>query len=116
MESFFLAETTKYLYLIFDPDNWIHNTGSSGHTLSVNGRQCVVEAGGYVFNSGKASCLVAISVLISAIIYYLLNTYLLYTLNFTFFTFMNRFLLISIAKAYLTCTHCSVLCLLGIHF
>lgn len=51
MESFFLAETTKYLYLIFDPDNWMHNTGSSGHTLTANGRQCVVEAGGYVFNS-----------------------------------------------------------------
>lgn len=55
MESFFLAETTKYLYLIFDTDNWIHNTGGSGHTLSVNGRHCVVEAGGYVFNSGKVS-------------------------------------------------------------
>jgi mannosidase alpha-like ER degradation enhancer 2 len=27
MESFFLAETTKYLYLLFDPDNFIHNTG-----------------------------------------------------------------------------------------
>lgn len=67
MESFFLAETTKYLYLIFDPDNWVHNTGSSGHTLSVNGRQCVVEAGGYVFNSGKASCSVIIVVVAKAI-------------------------------------------------
>jgi mannosidase alpha-like ER degradation enhancer 2 len=27
MESFFLAETTKYLYLLFDPDNFIHNPG-----------------------------------------------------------------------------------------
>ncbi|KAK8401751.1 hypothetical protein O3P69_001103 [Scylla paramamosain] len=51
MESFFLAETTKYLYLIFDHDNWIHNTGRSGHAVTVNGRHCVVEAGGYVFNS-----------------------------------------------------------------
>ena len=25
MESFFLAETTKYLYLLFDEDNFIHN-------------------------------------------------------------------------------------------
>ena len=23
MESFFLAETTKYLYLLFDPDNFM---------------------------------------------------------------------------------------------
>ncbi|RZF39799.1 hypothetical protein LSTR_LSTR000447 [Laodelphax striatellus] len=35
MESFFLAETTKYLYLLFDPDNFIHNKGQHGtiHTL-----------------------------------------------------------------------------------
>ena len=25
MESFFLAETTKYLYLLFDPNNFLHN-------------------------------------------------------------------------------------------
>jgi hypothetical protein len=25
MESFFLAETLKYLYLIFDSDNFLHN-------------------------------------------------------------------------------------------
>jgi hypothetical protein len=29
MESFFLAETTKYLYLLFDPDNFIHNPGKN---------------------------------------------------------------------------------------
>lgn len=29
MESFFLAETVKYLYLLFDPDNFIHNNGST---------------------------------------------------------------------------------------
>lgn len=66
MESFFLAETTKYLYLIFDPDNWMHNTGGSGHTLTANGRQCVVEAGGYVFNSGKVSWLITCIVLTKA--------------------------------------------------
>lgn len=33
MESFFLAETTKYLYLLFDPDNFIHNTGISNKIL-----------------------------------------------------------------------------------
>ena len=29
MESFFLAETTKYLYLLFDPNNFLHNKVSS---------------------------------------------------------------------------------------
>ena len=28
MESFFLAETTKYLYLLFDPENFLHNRGN----------------------------------------------------------------------------------------
>ncbi|XP_014291651.1 ER degradation-enhancing alpha-mannosidase-like protein 2 [Halyomorpha halys] len=52
MESFFLAETTKYLYLLFDPENFIHNDGSSGkvHVLP-SGRQCVLDAGGYIFNT-----------------------------------------------------------------
>lgn len=54
MESFFLAETTKYLYLLFDPDNFIHNNGQHGrvHTLP-SGRQCILDAGGYIFNTGK---------------------------------------------------------------
>uniref|UniRef100_A0A0K8TE01 alpha-1,2-Mannosidase n=1 Tax=Lygus hesperus TaxID=30085 RepID=A0A0K8TE01_LYGHE len=52
MESFFLAETTKYLYLLFDPDNFIHNRGSHGrvHTLS-SGKQCVLDSGAYIFNT-----------------------------------------------------------------
>ncbi|XP_066289002.1 ER degradation-enhancing alpha-mannosidase-like protein 2 isoform X2 [Branchiostoma lanceolatum] len=51
MESFFLAETTKYLYLLFDPDNFIHNDGGHGDYVdTVNGR-CVLDAGGYVFNT-----------------------------------------------------------------
>ncbi|KAK2496799.1 hypothetical protein MC885_012496, partial [Smutsia gigantea] len=29
MESFFLAETVKYLYLLFDPTNFIHSNGST---------------------------------------------------------------------------------------
>eukprot|EP00088_Acartia_fossae_P025857 TRINITY_DN2662_c0_g1_i3.p1 TRINITY_DN2662_c0_g1~~TRINITY_DN2662_c0_g1_i3.p1 ORF type:complete len:782 (+),score=127.26 TRINITY_DN2662_c0_g1_i3:86-2431(+) len=51
MESFFLAETVKYLYLLFDPDNFIHNTGTTAtiHT-NKNGR-CVLDAGGYIFNT-----------------------------------------------------------------
>lgn len=50
MESFFLAETTKYLYLLFDVDNFVHNlfvnhdrrnvTTRDGYT-----RQCFFDAG-----------------------------------------------------------------------
>lgn len=52
MESFFLAETTKYLYLLFDPDNFIHNKGQHGtiHTLPT-GKECILDAGGYIFNT-----------------------------------------------------------------
>ena len=51
MESFFLAETTKYLYLLFDPDNFIHNNGSHGDVVNTPGGQCVIGAGGWVFNT-----------------------------------------------------------------
>lgn len=30
MESCFLAETTKYLYLLFDPDHYLNNNGGIG--------------------------------------------------------------------------------------
>ncbi|XP_030624964.1 ER degradation-enhancing alpha-mannosidase-like protein 2 [Chanos chanos] len=50
MESFFLAETIKYLYLLFDPDNFMHNSGTE---FDLGGPQgdCVLGAGGYVFNT-----------------------------------------------------------------
>lgn len=51
MESFFLAETTKYLYLLFDPDNFIHNNGSSGTVVQTPNGECVIDAGGYFFNT-----------------------------------------------------------------
>lgn len=51
MESFFLAETTKYLYLLFDTDNFIHNTGNEGEIIDTQWGQCVVDAGGYIFNT-----------------------------------------------------------------
>lgn len=51
MESFFLAETTKYLYLLFDPDNFIHNNGQHGDVIDTQWGECVVDAGGYVFNT-----------------------------------------------------------------
>lgn len=51
MESFFLAETVKYLYLLFDPDNFLHNDGSHFDTVSGPYGDCVLGAGGYVFNT-----------------------------------------------------------------
>ncbi|XP_031630345.1 ER degradation-enhancing alpha-mannosidase-like protein 2 isoform X2 [Contarinia nasturtii] len=51
MESFFLAETTKYLYLLFDPDNFLNNDGSSGTVVQVLNGECVIDAGGYIFNT-----------------------------------------------------------------
>ncbi|KAK2181936.1 hypothetical protein NP493_376g04020 [Ridgeia piscesae] len=51
MESFFLAETTKYLYLLFDTDNFIHNTGAQGTVVMTTKGECVLDAGGYVFNT-----------------------------------------------------------------
>lgn len=51
MESFFLSETTKYLYLLFDTDNFIHNQGQHGTVIDTPNGQCIVESGGYVFNT-----------------------------------------------------------------
>lgn len=51
MESFFLAETTKYLYLLFDTDNFIHNQGQHGTVINTPNGECIVEAGGYIFNT-----------------------------------------------------------------
>ncbi|KAK3103051.1 hypothetical protein FSP39_016082 [Pinctada imbricata] len=51
MESFFLAETTKYLYLLFDPDNFIHNNGSRATVIDTPNGECVIDAGGYFFNT-----------------------------------------------------------------
>ena len=51
MESFFLAETTKYLYLLFDEDNFIHNDGTTSRIIDTPNGKCVVEAGGYIFNT-----------------------------------------------------------------
>ncbi|CAH1160168.1 unnamed protein product [Phaedon cochleariae] len=51
MESFFLSETTKYLYLLFDTDNFIHNQGQSGTIIDTPNGECVIDAGGYIFNT-----------------------------------------------------------------
>lgn len=51
MESFFLSETTKYLYLLFDEDNFIHNPGSKAEVITTEHGTCVIDAGGYIFNT-----------------------------------------------------------------
>ena len=47
MESFFLSETIKYLYLIFDEKNFIHNDGTSAKLLETTDGHCIIE--GYIF-------------------------------------------------------------------
>lgn len=51
MESFFLAETTKYLYLLFDPDNFLNNDGGSGAVIQTPNGECIIDAGGFIFNT-----------------------------------------------------------------
>lgn len=50
MESFFLAETIKYLYLLFDPNHFLHGGGSWEEGGGASGR-CVLGTGGYIFNT-----------------------------------------------------------------
>lgn len=50
MESFFLAETTKYLYLLFDPDNFINSDGSYGTVIDTKNGECIIESS-YIFNT-----------------------------------------------------------------
>lgn len=54
MESFFLAETIKYLYLLFDPAHFLHGGGAEGDGSweeGGEGGQCVLGAGGFIFNT-----------------------------------------------------------------
>ncbi|XP_028744759.1 ER degradation-enhancing alpha-mannosidase-like protein 2 isoform X2 [Peromyscus leucopus] len=51
MESFFLAETVKYLYLLFHPNNFIHNNGSTFDSVMTPHGECILGAGGYIFNT-----------------------------------------------------------------
>lgn len=50
MESFFLAETTKYLYLLFDTDNFVHNDGGYGLAYETANGECILESS-YIFNT-----------------------------------------------------------------
>eukprot|EP00112_Aurelia_sp_Birch-Aquarium-sp1_P000773 Seg1075.8 transcript_id=Seg1075.8/GoldUCD/mRNA.D3Y31 product="ER degradation-enhancing alpha-mannosidase-like protein 2" protein_id=Seg1075.8/GoldUCD/D3Y31 len=52
MESFFLAETTKYLYLLFDENNFIHRSDGSNHVTRTGvPSQCLIGSLGYIFNT-----------------------------------------------------------------
>ena len=58
MESFFLAETTKYLYLLFDENNFIHSSDGASFIFSEDEddynykeRNCYVGSSGYIFNT-----------------------------------------------------------------
>uniref|UniRef100_A0A3Q4GW56 alpha-1,2-Mannosidase n=1 Tax=Neolamprologus brichardi TaxID=32507 RepID=A0A3Q4GW56_NEOBR len=54
MESFFLAETIKYLYLLFDPTHFLHGGGTEGDGSWEEGGEageCVLGAGGFIFNT-----------------------------------------------------------------
>ncbi|GAB6019210.1 ER degradation-enhancing alpha-mannosidase-like protein 1 [Chamberlinius hualienensis] len=51
LESFFLSETIKYLYLLFDEDNFIHHDGSNGTIIQTSHGECIINTGGYVFNT-----------------------------------------------------------------
>jgi mannosidase alpha-like ER degradation enhancer 2 len=50
MESFFLAETTKYLFLLFDPDNFLNSDGSYGTVIDTKNGECIIESS-YIFNT-----------------------------------------------------------------
>lgn len=50
MESFFLAETTKYLYLLFDPDNFLNSDGNYGTVIETQNGECIIESS-YIFNT-----------------------------------------------------------------
>lgn len=51
MESFFLAETTKYLYLLFTPDHFLHANGSQATLVETASGECLLDTGSYVFNT-----------------------------------------------------------------
>lgn len=50
MESFFLAETIKYLYLLFDPSHFLLQQQSWEEGAGPS-EDCVLGAGGYIFNT-----------------------------------------------------------------
>ncbi|OQV19330.1 ER degradation-enhancing alpha-mannosidase-like protein 2 [Hypsibius exemplaris] len=51
MESFFLAETTKYLYLLFDDDNFVHYDSGTADIIETAHGECVLSSGNFIFNT-----------------------------------------------------------------
>ena len=53
MESFFLAETTKYLYLLFDEQNFNHQSNGSvdQQIKATQSPSCNPGSAGYIFNT-----------------------------------------------------------------
>lgn len=58
MESYFLAETTKYLYLLFDPDNFLNQPTSDQplmeplhYDAQLLRSGCSIGTSGYVMNT-----------------------------------------------------------------
>lgn len=51
MESFFLSETTKYLYLLFDANNFLNNNGATATIVNTPNGECLIDSGGYIFNT-----------------------------------------------------------------
>lgn len=56
MESFFLGETLKYLYLTFDHESFIYNDGSKGVEINFKNSNdeptsCIVDTGNFIFNT-----------------------------------------------------------------
>jgi len=52
MESFFIAETLKYLYLLFDEDHWLHHNEPLAEKLRVDGKGvCLFHKSPWVFNT-----------------------------------------------------------------
>lgn len=43
MESFFLSETTKYLFLIFDERNFMNNDGRTARIIETTDGSCAIE-------------------------------------------------------------------------
>lgn len=46
-----MAETTKYLYLLFDPNNFLNNDGSTGTIIDTIHGECLIDSGNYIFNT-----------------------------------------------------------------
>jgi mannosidase alpha-like ER degradation enhancer 2 len=43
--------STRYLYLLFDTENFIHGQGISGKPHRVASRSCMLDTGAYIFNT-----------------------------------------------------------------